>query len=53
MIFYSETTALPENIFFRLVDRQNMIFLFKKDRNRHYNELSTLLFPWYDIKYPP
>ena len=30
MIFYSETTALPENIFFRLVARQNMIFLFKR-----------------------
>ena len=29
VIFHSENTALPENIFFRLVDNQNMICRFK------------------------
>ena len=29
--FNSENTALTKNIFLRLVDNQNMIYLFKKD----------------------
>ena len=31
LVFNSENTALTKNIFLRLVDNQNMIYLFKKD----------------------